>query len=100
MLFLITISGCLATKTTYIEILEPDRAFYFGNIAFTAEPGDTLKLLSSELCGTSAEAISTRALKQKRNKTCWEVWHIDKNKVGYVLKERMEERHKIYQKDE
>ena len=84
-LIVLFITGCV--KTTYVEILEPDQIYYGGKIDFNVEPGDTLKIISSKTC-------------RGGRGTCWEVWDIDKKKTGMVSKQRMEERHKVYQKEE
>ena len=73
------IVGCGPSKTTYIEILEPDRIFYMGEIDFRVEPADTLKVVYSKTC------------KGGRG-VCWEVRDMEKGKTGYVKKIRVEER--------
>ena len=70
-LILIAVAGC--GPATYIEILEPDRAFFGGEVDFMLEPGDTLKVLYTKTC-------------RNGRGTCWEVRDIGKNKTGYVSK--------------
>jgi len=55
LLFLILVTlplfyGCVATKTKYVEILQPDKVFRGGKVEYTVAPGDTLKILDSKTC--------------------------------------------------
>ena len=79
---ILVLTGC-ATTTRYIEILEPERVWYGGEVDFRVEPGDTLKILWSDTC------LNGRG-------TCYEVKDIKTGKIGYVKKSRMEQRHRIY----
>ena len=74
-------SGCGPSKTTYIEILEPDRTFYGGQVDYYVQPGDILKVTESKTC-------------RGGRGTCWYVYDLEKKKTGIVSKKRMEERHR------
>ena len=77
------LSGCVATKTKYVEILKPDKIFRGGKVEYIVATGDTLEILDSKTC-KGGYGI------------CLRVKNVKTGEIGYVLKSRMEDMHHIY----
>jgi hypothetical protein len=86
-LFTFSLLISCASQTRYIEIKEDDVIHEYGIPKFEVYPGDTLKILATKTC-RSGSGI------------CYKVKKVQTGEIGYVSKERMEKKHKIYTLEE
>jgi tetratricopeptide (TPR) repeat protein len=67
----------------YILIQEPDKIYEGGKYKYSVDTGDVLKITMQKICPDGM-------------RTCYEVQNINTGEYGFVLKDRMEKRHYIY----
>lgn len=76
-----------ASQTRYIAIQEPDRVYEFKKVKYSVDKGDVLEITMEKFCPDGM-------------RTCYEVKNLSTGQYGYVLKDRMEKRHRIYRKND
>ncbi len=78
------ISGCLASKTKYVEIQSPTNLWMRGEAVATLQPGDVLKVVGSKTC-------------RGGNDTCWWVKSEKGGVAGIVSADEMKHLHRVYE---
>ena len=68
----------------YILIQEPDKIYEGGRYKYSVDTGDVLKITMQKICPDGM-------------RTCFEVQNINTGEYGFVLKDRMEKRHYIFE---
>ena len=81
---LIFLCACAAQSgKKYILIQEPDRILEYGKYKYSVDKGDVLEITMVKTCPDGM-------------RTCYQVQNINTGEYGFVLKDRMEKRHYIY----
>ena len=81
------ITACSTTKR-YIEIQEADYLAEYGRKTYELNKGDVLQVIQIKPCRFNYYL------------TCWKVRNVQTGDTGYVVADRMEEKHRVYIEEE
>ena len=84
---ILLLSGCVASKTKYIETTIPTNLYMRGEVVAEVEPGTTLKVVDSKTC-------------RGGRGTCWWVKNEELGIGGIVSADEMEKLHRVYEVEE
>ena len=81
------VTGCVSTSTRYVDVKQATPLWWKGKKITTAQPGETLRILSSQKCWKSDD-------------TCLTVFDESSGQKGIVSEKMMQMRNSIYKLDE
>ena len=81
------VSSCSTTKR-YVEIQDTDYVMVYGKDRFKVTTGDILEVIQIKPCRGNYYG------------TCWKVRNVKTGLTGYVMADKMKERHRVYIEEE